>query len=135
MTTTDIDVTKPSRELDALVAESVMDWEPIPDASGLSIDRDCWKWNLLNGAVYTYHESNLPGLPMYLFSNDIAAAWLVVEKMLELGFRYVIDGHDEEMVVHFISMVEVQHGTAYASPDKPAHAITVAALRAKQVIE
>lgn len=58
-----LDLTKPSRELDALVAEKVMGESFRPYAQVLT----------------TFPAKNVPETPFY--SRDIAAAWLVVEKL------------------------------------------------------
>jgi len=58
------------REIDSLVAEKIMGWKP---------DRDeLWRWDDGSGS----------GRPIECprFSEDIAAAWTVVEKLGEDGF-------------------------------------------------
>ncbi len=71
---------KAGRQLDALVAEKVMGWE------------------LTQSRLGHYHVITSPsGKPIKthshipLFSTDIAAAWLVVEKLITDGYEVSID--------------------------------------------
>jgi hypothetical protein len=82
-----------NRELDAQVAEKVM---------GLRIENG---WNFVTrqipcpdnkpGCLVIHHEDVPVRPPAY--STDIAAAWLVVEKMEELGFRVDIESGWENL--------------------------------------
>ena len=60
------------RELDVAVAQAI------------------WEWKL---------NPKLVGLPFY--SSDISAAWMVVEKMMKLGYRYVLRGNFEGNGLHW----------------------------------
>lgn len=67
-----IDTSKPSRELDALVAEKVMGEAYRPYAQILT----------------TYPSKSVPETPFY--SSDIAAAWQVVEKLRSMGKSFIL---------------------------------------------
>lgn len=60
----------PGRELDAEIAVKVMGLVPC----------DAWRWQYIPGAVA---QLSVGGPPCY--STDIAAAWLVVEKLKKYG--------------------------------------------------
>lgn len=65
------------RSLDTLVAERVLGWR------FRWRDEDAvWCWHVPDGSVV----DKLPA-----FSSDIAAAWLVVERMVALGFEFELD--------------------------------------------
>jgi len=79
---------EPGPELDTLVAEKIMD-HPMPDfipedalnlyLVGAPIHYDSWT------CVCRYDEGDVPKWVPAPYSTDISAAWLVVEKMFELG--------------------------------------------------
>jgi hypothetical protein len=64
---------KAGRELDALVAEKVMGWEPVNDP-----DTGLW-WRVPKGGYNPSGFQSEDAPPAY--STDIAAAWQVVEKI------------------------------------------------------
>jgi len=71
---------KAGPELDALIAERVFGW----------------KWHIRGGVCYAEHDCfNAPDLwPIFSPSNNIAAAWEVVEKIATLKPHYDLsDGH------------------------------------------
>lgn len=74
---------KPGRELDALVAEKVMGLQVkhLPPQEGLTrheeFTRQCLNFE---------YQRDIPH-----YSTDIAAAWMVVEKLHALGFSYCIE--------------------------------------------
>lgn len=118
---------KAGRELDALVAERVMgltlNGSPYSDGS-------VW-WR--KGSAGTWEPTELPP-----YSGDIAATWLVVEKMrahphyVDFG---ISDGHNENSCdgdgpwyAHFC----LGNGNESASASTPPLAICAAALRATE---
>ena len=69
------------RELDALVAEKVMGWKPYSKRK----QREA-------GATWTHPDGYNAGYGSWPeYSTDIAAAWLVVEKMRQKGYSVRID--------------------------------------------
>ena len=116
-----------NREIDVLVAEKVMEWK-LADrkAMGWSDGPDVW----ITGEDPNDENSN-PTYQGFEPSTDIAAAWLVVEKMREDGWQVGIqsffgnwkallaDEHDE-----------VKHRAIGCSPAK---AICLVALKAKEM--
>ncbi len=104
----------PGRELDALVAEKVMDM----DSELLAV---CRSYVSLESA---YAQACNP-LPRY--STDIAAAWLIVEKLDLLTGEYLGKNKHGEWVIldpNWGAPTETPPGTT------PAHAICLAALKA-----
>lgn len=93
---------QPGRELDALVAEHVMD-------------------------VNAHANSKMNPLPYY--STDIAAAWQVVEKLAKKEILFVIDnlmpGKSFRVTAHNIKRTEF-----FAYAETAPHAICLAALKA-----
>ena len=93
-----------SREMDALVAEKVMgfhlmryinypDREPVINPAMFPPD-------------YTDEQIRIPN-----YSTDIAAAWLVVEKMSELGWYFNIATTDPYDVTFSVDVRDERHGT------------------------
>lgn len=95
------------RETDACVAEVVMGWttsESLPETtqSGYYIvccDVD-WYWVDPDGKHKCSNDSAHGWIPPK-FSTDIAAAWMVVEKMHELGFRTDLESGWENLHEYF----------------------------------
>jgi hypothetical protein len=118
----DIDISKPSRELDACVAEKVMGWKRTPYEYG---DH----WNDHSGKYLGCGYQDL--VPPY--SSDIAAAHRVVEKMLADGHLIGISHDyllsDDKWVVEFAA------GPCDGEATTLPLAICIAALRAKGVVE
>lgn len=115
---------KPGKELDALIAEKVM-------------DNHIMRQTVINGElsyrVYSFvGEDGLYEIPSY--STDIAAAWEVVEKMLSLGFFYTVHGQEKEQ---YASFLEEGPTKRFPKPsmtkDSVAHAICLAAIKAKGI--
>lgn len=120
---------KPGRELDALVAEHVMGWkravQPHPELPEITL--------------YDLYNSHVP-MPHY--STDIAAAWLVVEKLTSDGIPLVLgnttnrekDSQAKFAVTIFENWIghvipeDIRHVSAQA--ETAPHAICLAALKA-----
>lgn len=82
------------RELDALVAEKVMGWTHIPVGSHPNLRSEAWTNDNGASAVFT--------LPFY--SQDIAAAWEVVEQLKTLGWTCFLDNDDGQHDCEFARM-------------------------------
>jgi hypothetical protein len=94
------------REMDALVAENIF-----------KLDAACW----IHGCEITAHR-----IPEY--STDIAAAWLVVEKLRQQGFRIMVSTDDElEWGAYF---EDRRHSSGSSEHDSAPLAICRAALKA-----
>lgn len=84
---------KAGRELDALVAEKVMGWRPMQGGVSMEIGEkdDLWE----DGSRKWYGKDGDPRpmrlLPSPKFSTDIAAAWLVVEKLIARGDEFTLE--------------------------------------------
>lgn len=113
------------RELDALVAEKVMGWS--------GIDK---KWDyetnesFLGGKTPDWDGRQFYEVPHY--STDIAAAWLVVEKLRTPNWEFQLD-HTRFMIWH--CRIETTAGEGSASSDSSQGetaplAICLAALKA-----
>jgi len=94
------------RELDSLVAQHVMGWEVI----GAKLNKD---------GYIAYSVDFKP-------SSDIAAAWKVVKKMHERGYRIVLYGLEEGYEVYFESETE----EFFHAPGNESESISKAALLA-----
>jgi hypothetical protein len=112
---------KPGRELDALIAEKVM---------GLVIHhkrRD--EWNDGDSLFYVYYvedEEHIEHVPKY--STDISAAWEVVKKLRDLGYRPILMpdwGEDWECQIYREAERIVDSPWCETAP----HAICLAALK------
>lgn len=104
---------KPSRELDALIAEKVMGRNQV----GL----------ILAGALANIPVSDLPH-----YSTDIAAAWAVVEKALEIR-KVKIEMTKGKFIVYFQNPQNARNTAAYAVGISAPHAICLAALKALSI--
>lgn len=84
------------RELDAMIAERVMGWTAVEhEHRGARGEA----WFVLSGVVPLAEvRAQVPG-----YSSDIAAAFLVVEKLSERGFDYLIEGHEERNGADFVA--------------------------------
>lgn len=109
---------KPGRELDLLIAEKVMGYDPIE--------------NMVYDAQPPISVVP-PWRPLPYYSTDIAAAWEVVEKMREESVYSFIDNTQSPGGKYFCSMVTIDKGMAGARAATAPHAICLAALRAKGV--
>lgn len=105
---------KAGRGLDALVAEKVMGWTPIPDAPSWSEG---------------YRDAN--GIPQKTrpFSTSIADAWSVVEKLRANGFEYGVRSIDA-FNHHVVFSRKREAFGEFAISDTAPHAICLAALQA-----
>lgn len=92
----DIDTMEAGREMDALVAEKVMGWRDIRCHQGGNLpfgvpdddfnrDVDEHKKHGNCGFPMEYHREPIP-----MFSNDISAAWEVVEKLLDKNLHLIL---------------------------------------------
>lgn len=100
-----------SRELDAEVAEKVMGWKlvtaycrpkfkPSLDRPGtlLADYDDKGEHRQLvgpNGEVYWLDAEEMNRIELPVYSTDIAAAWMVVERMKELGYPFELGDSEE----------------------------------------
>jgi hypothetical protein len=105
---------KPSRELDALIAEKVMGWK-LEEHFGLR--RWVWKLpadQLINGLQWI--DNPLP------FSEEISSAWQVVEKL---------KSDERDFKIWFIGNWQASFGSPGIGESNSApHAICLAALKA-----
>lgn len=112
------------RELDALVAEKVMGWEPGPGGIHLFPPKDepnrkrFTRWN---------GEARVTEIPHY--STDIAAAWEVVEK-LGHKFQMFLNTRGKWTEADFVHWPDNLKGYVAASADTAPLAICLAALKA-----
>lgn len=120
----------PGIELDVLVAEKVMGLKVVKNKSG----------SKLGGYYYTIGEPNWFDIqgdmqlsnPVPPYSEDIAAAWQVVEKLRGFSRLYDFDLYgygDDEWTATFTTDAEFK-----AFGESAPHAICLAALRAVGVI-
>ena len=92
---------KAGRELDALVAEKVMGWKRMRWIDFHSVERGFRGEDLRKSLTYSWHNAdgcmteNAKDMddyynPSYAWSpfTDIAAAWEVVEKLVEMGYTF-----------------------------------------------
>ncbi|MDD5722688.1 MAG: hypothetical protein PHY29_02985 [Syntrophales bacterium] len=128
---------EPGQELDRLVAERVMEecYHVVADGQdifecGFPVRCEkCGKeWDALP------LTSNWPN-PLY--STDLSAAWMVVEKMMSLGYRYVMRSNFEGNGLHWCGFDHQEW--AYRNPLHQSelckslpHAICLAALATKE---
>lgn len=117
------------RELDALVAEKVMEWKPIQVLEGTDASLTLY---VEPGRRFTTWNASHPRP----YSTDIAAAWAVVERMAELGFHCRIYTPFRPGEPHFAGLTP-HDCTGWngrpdheASGETPAAAICLAALSA-----
>lgn len=113
---------KPGKELDALIAEKVMGWE-----------RKCIgdDYYLENPRAHHLSKYNAP----QPYSTHIAAAWEVVEKIVEdTGMEYVfwsLAGDNKRNVFQFVEKKgENNYIKAYEEGETLSHAICKTALKA-----
>jgi len=126
-------VTSAGREMDALVAEKVMNWTLVPDK---------FKVPVMGGLGY--NENHGDPVPVYYagekfidfawkfrFSDDIRAAWLVVEKLGDMSVHHFYDPTLEEWFYHVAwrSPDGIEHHCSEEANTAPL-AICLAALRA-----
>lgn len=140
-----IDTMPAGREMDALVAEKVMGWKwtdfhGIPDKPGewedhkFLVDGRGWKravhWRTKNLLTWDMHHY-LPAAPMPFFSTDIAAAWEVAERMVELGFYWWMASYECGFVLAHVRRKRDRETIAdgYGASSTP-HSICLAALGA-----
>jgi hypothetical protein len=90
---------KAGRELDALIAVHIMGYEKTYHDCGLMGTR------LIEQAGKTYAIPEM--IPEY--STNIADAWLVVEKMIELGWQYEVQGWGKQHGHHSTFITWVPH--------------------------
>lgn len=89
---TTADTHEAGRELDAEIAEQVMGWQrarsPMlaEDDLIILVEKKDQAWQELRGHERLDASRRIGNVPRY--STDIAAAWLVVEKMRALGFDF-----------------------------------------------
>lgn len=115
---------EPGRELDALVAEKVM---------GLEITK------IANGHMW-FRDGVTLRSPIPHYSTDIAAAWLVVEKMSSDGWIHEITEHINDSQIkcamfanrsgHYESYERSWDDEQWAVSGTAPHAICLAALKA-----
>jgi hypothetical protein len=118
---------KPGRELDALVAEKVMGWEPWPSQIGSD------RWKGPDGEPrYTWIEARaFAGLMEWRPSTSISNAWEVVEKLLtQLGQQDFHIEHLEGMGWSVATCHEDTGWKGWITADTAPHAICLAALKA-----
>ena len=75
---------KAGRELDALVAEKVMGWH--------HIEKEGYHW--MQGRL-PGQPANFVPTPVRPYSTDIAAAWVVLEKLVEDGCQVQLSAHQK----------------------------------------
>jgi len=109
---------KPGRELDALVAEKVMEWK----TNWLKTD---W-WEEINPNTHRHKGLVKDFKP----SADIAAAWEVAEQLQKQGYVVCIELLPYEETSVGVYEADPANQIAYAKSNKPAEAICKAALLA-----
>ena len=117
---------KASRELDALVAEKVMEWEWHWLPSGYWLhDRP----KGISGAYRKSHESPVEVMNVPKYSVGIAAAWQVIEKWDEQGWDWEITTGKNNIHVWVLTDNERVFAHRGIAPEAPL-AICLAALKA-----
>ena len=141
---TEIDQMEAGTELDALVAEHIMEWawweKPSGDYILLAPDDNgslYWIGVDLPERPYMADPEDLLDLPH--FSTDIALAWGVLDKLdkeWRMGVTQVWDGKRWQCWLDPIGSMaidpEVSQGSVFANADTPALAICRAALKTGQ---
>ncbi len=94
---TEVDEHEANRCLDAWVAEAVMGWQ-IRNNPDIPSIVEYWDGTLLTGLKYEYWRE-----PPY-FSDDIAAAWEVVEKLNDAG--YTVDIRNDRVAWSVVFMLD-----------------------------
>lgn len=115
---------QPGRDLDALVAEHIFNWD-----RRTSDDGGTFRW-------VPPHRGLAIDVPHY--STDIRDAWTVVEKMKDFGFATQIttgiaNGYDVVKMYNALGVIRVVD-KEFGSTSVP-HGICLAALRAKGVLK
>jgi len=126
MTHNEVLAMKPGRELDALVAEKVMGWvefSPIDPTIDFGVHGK-YRWN------YAKDPKDGKQKPIPWYSEDIAAAWEVVEKMLERGGCEIGCYGSKNGAKWFEVNVITMNGEVTVTAQTPAEAICKAALLA-----
>lgn len=124
------------RELDALIAEKVMDYEwrrfEYPPAGAIFKYGKPWTWlsSRKNGAaVEGGEERYIENVPHY--STDIAAAWLVVEKMRADSFCFDLTTSQScDPSMHWSASFEHEQAQGRGRSAAAPHAICLAAIAA-----
>ena len=109
---------KAGQELDALVAEKVIGWQ----------------WNVDRSAFFPpglHPMSNIFGHKVPQYSENIAEAWLVVEKLVKSGFHFLLlkSADSGRSIATFYLGPEDRSDTSKSADEAP-HAICLAALEA-----
>lgn len=119
---------KPGRELDALVAEKIMD---------ILVKHDVY--NPHKGFIFGYDEHGI-AVQLSHYSTEMASAWLVVEKLALEGIRIEINPTDVGYQVSFLRYDPSQEFTPWTSignstveSETAQHAICLSALRVKGI--
>lgn len=111
---------KPGRELDALIAEKVMGLKNIRLANDGRSDYLCYG---KPDSIF------LEGKIVPAYSTDISAAWLVVEKMQDNDWAFILDNM-EDFIGNWQAHFEKDKSGWSADSESAPHAICLAALKA-----
>lgn len=114
---------KPGRELDALIAEMVMGFEPWP------VQDPMWECKAFKARYVPYGQAAKPCEPP-AYSTDIAAAWKVVEKVLFPSRMFDFEIWNTNGVRDWGASFNVGCGVVKAAGESAPHAICLAALKA-----
>ncbi|WP_199425796.1 BC1872 family protein [Thermaerobacillus caldiproteolyticus] len=108
------------REIDRLVAEHVMGWEPVYD------DGDLISFVTEFGILFFSDDDEREWSP----TIDIADAWQVVEKLIDEGYDINVYNHNKEFNVEINIEEDDKHLWFYGEADSAPLAICLAALKA-----
>lgn len=112
MTKEEIMEMKPGPEFDILITEMVMGWKRIAPVSW-------WKCGATFALKNAFGTIKCPKCQISSYSQDIEAAWEVVEKMMSKEYRYVLKGNFRGNGKHwcgFDNQEWVDHNPLFQSP-------------------
>ncbi|HEY8542624.1 MAG TPA: hypothetical protein VIL29_09590 [Pseudothermotoga sp.] len=108
------------REIDRLVAEKVMGWEPYYD------DGDLISFITDAGSLFFSDDDECEWNP----TTTIQHAWQVVEKLIDNGYDFTIYNHNKEFNVEINIEEDDKHLWFYGEANSAPLAICLAALKA-----
>ncbi len=125
----------PGLELDMLIAEKVMGLDVVKNKSGSK--RGGYYYSIGPASWYDNQGDMILDNPVPPYSQEIASAWLVVDKLGEQQIKIEISPTSDGYAVGYIKYDPTQEftpwigiGYSYSTSNSIAHAICLAALKA-----